>query len=311
MTFEGMVAVITGAGGVPGMGRSHAHLLAKLGAKVVVNDLGLGSDGSGRIPTKADVVVDEIRQFGGEAVADANSVATEAGARAIIDFALETFGKVDILINNAGAYEFALFEQLTSAHIEKILSTHLMGTIWMCKAVWPFMQKAKYGRIVNTVSASFLGARYASVYGAAKGGVMGLTRNLAIEGADYGIRVNALSPGAATVAWRTMSAPEVSPSPELLSAGSPLSPDLVAPTAAFLAHRDCPVTGLNIGSEGGKVFETFYMRTKGAKRTSWTPDDIRDSWGKITSQENAEAVGAPFDGGAGFTLTPRKYDPDA
>lgn len=111
----------------------------------------------------------------------------------------------------------------------------------------------------------------------------------------------------AFMAWCSMPRP----SPELLSAGSPLSPDLVAPTAAFLAHRDCHVTALNIGSEGGKVFETLCVRTEGAKRSSWTPDDIKDAWDEITSQENAEAIGAPFDGGAGFTLTPRKYNPNA
>lgn len=308
LRFDGQVAIVTGAGGAPGLGRSHARLLASLGAKVVVNDLGVGPDGSGAAPAKAEAVAEEIRAAGGEAIADGHSVATEEGARAIVQGALDAYGRVDILINNAGVVEFALFEQLVAKDIDKILNTHLLGAIWMCKAAWPHMKAAKYGRIVNTVSGSLLGARYASIYGASKGGILGLTRNLAIEGADHGIKVNALAPGAATVAWKTMSAEQARPSDDILAK---LSPDLVAPTAGFLAHPNCTVSGKCIGSEGGSVFEVWYGRTAGAHQAAWTVDDLEKAWSQIIDREGFLEIGDPYDGGAGFTVTPRDYKPDA
>ena len=306
LKFDEQVAIVTGAGGNPGLGRAHAILLAAHGAKVVVNDLGVGPDGRGAMPARAEAVVEEIRSSGGDAVADCNSVATEEGANAIVATALNTYGRVDILVNNAGVVEFALFEELSPADINKILDTHLMGTIWMCRAVWTHMKAARYGRIVNTVSGSLLGARYASIYGASKGGILGLTRNLAIEGAEFGIHVNALEPGAATVAWQTMSAEEARPNDQSLAA---LSPDLVAPTVAYLAHENCRVSGKCIGAEGGNVFELWYGRTAGAQRSGWAPEDVEESWEKIVDRRDYREIGDPYDGGAGFKLTPRTYRP--
>lgn len=308
LRFEGRVAIVTGAGGNPGLGRAHARLLAKSGAKVVVNDLGVGPDGRGGTPARAEAVVEEIRAAGGEAIADGSSVATEDGAQAVVETALKAFGRIDILVNNAGIVEFARFEELTAADIHKILDSHLMGTIWMCRAAWPHMKAAGYGRIVNTVSGSLLGARYASVYGASKGGILALTRNLAIEGAEYGVKVNALAPGAATVAWKTMSAAEAQPTPEVLAK---LSPDLVAPTVGYLTHENCAVSGKCIGAEAGNIFELWYGRTVGPRRDSWTVAQVEEAWSQIVDRNEFREIGDPYDGCAGFTLTPRAYEPGA
>ena len=174
---------MTGAGGQPpSLGRSrHANLLAGRGAKVVVNDLGVGPDGRGILRSNAEQVVDEIRAAGGEAVADAHSVADEAGAREIVQTALDTWGRLDILVNNAGIAHIAHFDEISSADIRKVIDVHLMGTLWMCRAAWPFMRDAGYGRIVNTTSGGVFGQE--SIYGTAKAGIFGLTRGLAIEGA--------------------------------------------------------------------------------------------------------------------------------
>ncbi|AON53725.1 SDR family NAD(P)-dependent oxidoreductase [Herbaspirillum seropedicae] len=306
LRFEGQVAIVTGAGGNPGLGRAHAKYLAARGAKVVVNDLGVGPDGRGMVGARADAVVREICELGGQAVADTHSVATEEGANAIVQTALDAYGKVDILVNNAGVVEFALFEELSATDIHKILDTHLMGTIWMCRAVWPHMKQAGYGRIVNTVSGSLLGARYASVYGASKGGIMGLTRNLAIEGADIGVKVNALAPGAATVAWTTMSAEQAKPSPEILAK---LSPDFVSPTVGALAHVSCPASGKCIGSEGGNVFELWYGRTAGYTDHELQSHNVHLNWDQVLDRAGQREIGDPFDGCAGFKLTPRSYRP--
>jgi NAD(P)-dependent dehydrogenase (short-subunit alcohol dehydrogenase family) len=285
--------------------------LAARGAKVVVNDLGVGSDGSGRMPARAEEVVREIRAAGGEAVADCHSVATRDGALAVVQTALDTWGQVDIVVNNAGVFKFALFDEISDEHIGLVLDTHLMGTIWMCRAVWPHMKKANYGRIVNTISSSFLGAKYVSIYGTAKGGILGLTRNLAIDGGEHGIKVNALSPGAATVAWKAMSAEEAQPDEHILAAQSPLSPDRVAPTMALLAHEQCPSNGLCINSFAGKVTELFVGRTVGVEQDTWTPESTLASWQQILDKEGFVDIGEPWDGCGEFTVTPAPYDPNA
>lgn len=306
LRFDGQVAIVTGAGGNPGLGRSYAKLLAARGAKVVVNDLGVGPDGRSAVPAKAAAVVEEIRQAGGEAIADANSVATQQGAQAIVDTALNAFGRVDILINNAGVVEFALFDELSPNDIERLISTHLFGAIWMCRAVWPHMKAARYGRIINTVSGSMLGARYASIYGAAKSGVMGLTRNLAIEGAEFGIKVNAIWPNAATTAWQIMSAEEAQPTAEVMHQ---FSPDLGAPAVAFLAHANCAASGKCIVSEGKNVAELWYGRAAGADIQDLSLEQVESNWEQVVDRKHYQEVADPYDGCAGFTLTPRSYRP--
>ena len=144
LRFDGQVAIVTGAGSTPGLGRSYAKLLAARGAKVVVNDLGVGPDGSSAVPAKAAAVVEEIKHARGEAVADTHSVASEDGAQAIVETALKTYGRVDILVNNAGVVEFALFDEFSTRDIDKLIETHVYGAIWMCRAVWPHMKAARY-----------------------------------------------------------------------------------------------------------------------------------------------------------------------
>lgn len=256
--FDGRVAIVTGAGSNPGLGRSYALLLASRGAKVVVNDLGVGPDGRGQIGPGAEAVVEEIRTAGGEAVGDGHSVAERDGARAIVDLALGTWGRVDIVINNAGIAPFATFDEITDLDIERVIGVHLMGHIWMCRAAWPHMTAQNYGRLVNVSSgAAWVGLPTQSIYAAGKLGVVGLTRSLAAEGAKYGIKVNAVSPYADTLALQTMLSSESSERNQ----ASGLTADAVAPVAAWLAHEDCTITGKVLQTSGGSIGEAYLSHT--------------------------------------------------
>lgn len=256
--FDGRVAVITGAGSNPGLGRSYALLLASRGAKVLVNDLGVGPDGRGQIGRGVEAVVREIRAAGGDAIGDAHSVAERESALAIVDRALEIWGRVDIVINNAGIAPFARFDEITDRDIERVIGVHLMGHIWMCRAAWPHMAEQGYGRLVNVSSGvAFLGMPTQSIYTAAKLGIVGLTRTLAHEGAARGIKANVIAPNADTTALRTMLAPGFTES--LQAQGK--TPEVVAPVAAWLAHEDCTITGKVIEAAGGAVNEVFFTAT--------------------------------------------------
>ncbi|GHB59137.1 putative short-chain dehydrogenase/reductase [Streptomyces umbrinus] len=260
--FDGRVAVVTGAGSNPGLGRSYALLLASRGAKVVVNDLGVGPDGRGQIGAGAEAVVAEIRAAGGEAVVDGNSVAERDGARAIVDTALNAWGRIDILINNAGIAPFALFEEITDRDIERVVGVHLMGHIWMCRAAWPHMAAQNYGRLVNISSGvALMGMPTQAVYSAAKLGIVGLTRSIAAEGAKHGIKANVLAPTADTVALRTMLAPEFTERNQ----AEGMTAEIVAPVAAWLAHEECTLSGKVFQTAGGAVTEAFISQTTGTK----------------------------------------------
>lgn len=249
LRFDGRVAIVTGAGGQePSLGRSHAKLLAQRGAKVVVNDLGVGPDGRNILRANAEQVADEICAAGGEAVADLHSVADEDGARRVVQTAMDVWGRVDILVNNAGVCFMAHFDEISDADIRNVIDVHLMGTVWMCRAAWPHMRDAGYGRIVNTTSGAMFGLENLSIYGAAKGGIFGLTRGLAVEGAPLGIKVNALGPAANTTAVRHFNNP--SAFTRLMEDHFPTG--LVSPAVAFLVHESCPVSGANLEAGGGK-----------------------------------------------------------
>src|SRR5262249_19530081 len=199
MRFDRRVAIVTGAGGNPSLGRAYARLLALRGARVVVNDVGSGVGLPGCSDNAAaEAVVKEILDDGGEAVANTNSVATEASAKAVVQTAIDAFGRVDILVNNAGVCIFAPLDEISADDIRLTVDVHVLGTIWMSRAVWPHMRAARYGRIVNITSGAMNGLRLLTVYGAAKGGIFSFTRTLAIEGADHNIRANSLSPAAGT-----------------------------------------------------------------------------------------------------------------
>lgn len=195
--LTGKVAIVTGAGG--GLGREHALLLARRGARVVVNDLGGARDGQGRSFAMADAVVDEIRKAGGEAMANAASVTDEGQVAAMVDETLRTWGRIDILVNNAGILRDRTFAKLDLADFRAVVEVHLMGSATCTKAVWEPMREQGYGRIVLTTSSSGLWGNFGQApYAAAKMGLVGLMKTLKEEGARYGIHVNCLAPSAAT-----------------------------------------------------------------------------------------------------------------
>jgi NAD(P)-dependent dehydrogenase (short-subunit alcohol dehydrogenase family) len=301
LRFDGRVAIVTGAGGRPSLGRAYAHLLAERGAKVVVNDLGVGPDGHGRERAHADLVAKEIVDAGGEAVADTNSVAEEESAQAVVRTALDAFGRVDILVNNAGVAILAEFSEITSGDLRTVINVHLYGNLWMCRAVWPHMSEAGYGRIVNITSGALLGLRYVTIYGAAKGGILALTRGLSVEGANHGIKVNALGPAAATAALTLLSVEEVA------SAAPPA--ELVAPAVALLAHEDCPVSGAYLESAGGQTIARRYADSKGYYDAELTIEKLRDHWGEVVDFSEPKLIPDPLDGEYANVISPKPYRP--
>ena len=311
--FGGQVAIVTGAGGNPGLGRSHAMLLAERGAKVLVNDLGREPLGSDRVPASAEDVAAEINAAGGEAMANTDSVADEARAQGIVRQALDAWGRVDILINNAGVGFLAGFDEVTSADIHTMIDVHLMGAIWMCRAAWKPMKAQGYGRIVNTTSGGMMGMPGMSIYGAAKFGIYGLTRGLAVEGAAHNIRANALSPGAAT---RNGTRHFTIPDPEARRAFEHnFRPGLVSPAVAWLAHAACDVTGMLFHSGGGKVSLRQICMTEGIDDPDLTIEAVGAGMGKILDVASLKPALDPRDpainGASSATalLVPKSYEP--
>ncbi|SFF79550.1 NAD(P)-dependent dehydrogenase, short-chain alcohol dehydrogenase family [Novosphingobium sp. CF614] len=313
LRFDGQVAIVTGAGGNPGLGRAHAMLLAERGARVVVNDLSKEPLGSDRVPASAEAVAAEIVAAGGEAVADTHSVADEASAAAVVQTALDRWGRIDILVNNAGVGFLAGFDEITSVDIRTMVEVHLMGAIWMSRAVWKPMQAAGYGRIVNTTSGGMMGMNGMTVYGAAKFGIFGLTRGLAVEGASRGIKVNALSPGAAT---RNGSRHFTIPDPEKRRAYEhDFRPALVSPAVAYLAHEACEVSGMLFHAGGGKVSSRQICMTTGIDEPDLTIEQVRDGLDTILDPATLTPATDPRDPSvtgnstAAALLVPKAYEP--
>lgn len=292
--FDGRVAVVTGAGGDPSLGRAHALLLAARGASVVVNDIGFDAETPGyEGRASAEAVAAEIRATGGKAVASTASVASEEGGAAIIEAALQAFGRIDILVNNAGISIGAPFDTMTSRDFERHIQINLMGAYYCCRAAWPHMKAQGYGRIVNTTSASMTGFGDQAAYATSKGGLWSLTRALAAEGAGLGIHVNALSPGAFT---RMVSAMLQDDSPMLQHSRDNLPAELSSPALAWLCHEACEANGECIDSVGGAVQRTFIARTRGIVSPTLTIEDVAAQWNAIVSEDGAETVGlASFD----------------
>src|SRR2546426_2218788 len=244
--FDGRVAVVTGAG--RGIGRAHALLLAARGASVVVNDLGGSMEGVGADAEPASAVAVEIVAAGGVAIADNSDVATGAGAQALVDAAVERFGRLDILINNAGIVRWAGFPEADADNLESHLAVHVAGSFNTTRAAWPHMVERGYGRVVMTTSTGLFGLPNNLSYATAKGAVVGLTRSLTTAGAAHGIKVNLIAPAAVTrMAGR--------PTDDL---ETHMSPDLVAPMVAFLAHEACPVSG-EIYAAGARRFARIFI----------------------------------------------------
>lgn len=246
ITFDGRVAVVTGAGG--GLGKEYALELARRGARVVVNDLGGAVDGSGSSKGAADVVVDEIREAGGEAMASYDSVATRDGGAAIIQTAVDSFGSVDIVINNAGILRDKSFSNMTLDEIEVVLDVHLKGAFYVSHPAFKVMKEKGYGRFVHTSSASGLFGNFGQAnYGAAKTGLVGLSNVLAIEGAKYNIKSNAVAPTART----RMTEDILGPFAEMFD------PKQVMPMVVYLASEQSQFTHEVFSVGGGRYARVF------------------------------------------------------
>ena len=278
--FDGKVAIITGAGG--GLGRSHALDLARRGALVVVNDLGGATDGTGSSETAAQKVVDEIKAAGGEAVASYDSVATPEGGQAIVQQAMDASGRVDIIINNAGILRDTSFKNMSPDMLNPVLDVHLRGAFYVTQPAWQIMRDQGYGRIINTSSgAGIFGNFGQSNYGAAKMGLVGLTRVLAVEGAKNNIKANAIAPVAKTRMTEELLGP----------AADKLAPELVTPVVTYLAHEDCPVSGEVYSVGGGRVARIFIGVTPGHFDGELTAESVRDSFDKIRDESGYEVPG--------------------
>lgn len=284
LRFDGRVAVVTGAG--RGVGRAHALLLAAKGAHVVVADNGGSLDGAGSSWQPAEGVVAEIVEAGGSAVACQASVAEQDSATSIVDTALDAFGRIDIVVNNAGIHDPGLFGQLTAEQFRRMLDVHFLGTVFVTQAAWPHLIAAGYGRVVNTVSEAMLGGiTQLSSYGAAKGAVFGLTRNLATEGLVHGIRVNAIAPRAFTrlsAAHSDTLATEMAMPREVMDQINASMPaELCAPAAAFLAHESCPLNGEVLQVGMGGVARLAVVYGKGISSPSITAEEIAERLGEV------------------------------
>jgi len=252
---KGRVVVITGAGG--GLGRQHALLFAREGARVVVNDLGGNRDGSGFGSDMADGVVSEITDAGGEAIANYDSVATMEGGERVVATALDAFGQVDVVVNNAGILRDKSFHKMTAEQWDAVLRVHLYGTFHVTRAAWPHMRDQRYGRVVVTTSTSGLFGNFGQAnYGAAKMGMVGLINTLAVEGARYNITANAVAPLADT---RMTS--DVIPD----DARFQLDPAYVSPVVVHLASEECTDTGVITLASGGHYARIAYMQAKGVQ----------------------------------------------
>jgi len=274
VSFDGQVAIVTGAGG--GLGRAHALLLARRGAAVVVNDFGGARDGSAGSTEAAEAVVREVTEAGGRAIANGGNVVSEADMQAMVAETLAAFGRVDILINNAGILRDKTFAKMTMDDFRQVVDVHLTGSANASKAVWGAMREQGYGRILMTSSTSGSYGNFGqSNYGAAKMGVLGLMNVLHIEGAKYGIHVNAILPTAATRMTGDMMTPDML---ELLS------PDLVAPAAVWLVSRDAPSrTALLAGA--GTVARLAIVESEGVcfAGQALTPEDIGARFSEIAA----------------------------
>ncbi len=271
--FDGKVAIITGAGG--GLGREHALMLASRGALVVINDLGGAVDGTGSDKGAAERVVDEIKAAGGEATADTNSVATSEGGKAIVQTALDAFGRVDIVINNAGILRDKSFHNMTPDLWQAVIDVHLTGAYNVTQAAWPLMREQAYGRVISTASGAGVFGNFGQAnYGAAKMGLVGFTRVLAQEGAKHNIRANAIAPVAKTRMTEDI----------LGKIGESLEARYVSPVVTYLAHESCEATGRLFTVAGGRVAEVFIAEGAGFIDKNLSPESIAANWDAVTDR---------------------------
>lgn len=292
LRFDDRVAIVTGAG--RGVGRCHALDLARRGAKVVVADLGGALEGGGSDAGPAHQVVDEITTAGGEAVACHASVADEAGAASIVQTAIDAFGRLDVVINNAGIANPEPFMEDDLDQFRRMVDVHYLGTVYVTRAAWPHMVDAGYGRVVNTTSEAVLGfVPKATSYAGGKGAVMGFTRALALQGPAHGIRVNAVVPRAQT----RLSAPEVMAKTydvplDAFPADTmdQFKPELVSPAAVFLAHDSCQLDGALLVSGGGQVMRVAFVCNEGITSDHMTAEDVAAGLDKLLDLSDGHEV---------------------
>jgi len=278
LRLDGRVAIVTGA--AQGLGRAHALALAARGARVVVNDLGGGRTGEGSDAAAAQAVVDEIVAAGGEAVADHRSVATPDAAAAIVTHALDTWDRLDIVVNNAGVTGQGAFA--APEVWERVVATHLFGTVNVLRAAWPHFTAQGYGRVVNTASSSFLGTPQSGDYASAKGGIIGLSRVLATDHRDTDIRVNVLMP----VAYTRMTAAI----PDDTYRGwleRHFPPEKVAAFVVYLCHDSLDVSGETFIAGGGRAARVLFETTHGWFEPQPTPESFRDHFDAVMAGEDA------------------------
>ncbi len=283
--FDGRVAIVTGAG--VGLGRSHALGLAARGAKVVVNDLGVATDGTGTSSAQANAVVEEIRAAGGEAIAHGANVTDAAQVQDMVDTAIATWGKVDILVCNAGILRDKTFAKMELSDFAKVVDVHLMGSVVPTKALWDHFRENQYGRIVYTTSASGLYGNFGqSNYGAAKASLLGLMNVLSQEGAKFNIRANLLAPTAATRMTEGLL-------PEQVLAL--LRPETITPGLLALLHEDAP-SRMILGAGGGCFAETRVYETEGVAFADedLDPDTIFAAMDQIRAEDGQQIMPGAF-----------------
>ncbi|SFF77482.1 NAD(P)-dependent dehydrogenase, short-chain alcohol dehydrogenase family [Novosphingobium sp. CF614] len=292
LRFDGKVAIITGAG--RGVGRTHAIELAKRGARIVVVDPGVALDGSGASAAPAEEVVNEIKALGGEAVASFEKVNDVAGAARMVELALDSFGGLDILINNAGTSVPELFDIQTLDQFRMLNEVHYLGTVYVTKAAWPHLCKARNARLVNTISEGPLGIHERGTgYGGAKAGVIGLTLTLAAEAKYHGVGVNGFAPRIAT----RLSAPDVlahvydRPAALFEKNMAMFPPELSSPAALYLAHESCKLNGVLLAAGGGLVLRMSIMENAGYKTDDISVESIAANIDQILDMSSATQFG--------------------
>tara|TARA_R110001599_G_scaffold26856_2_gene94653 strand:+ start:95590 stop:96507 length:918 start_codon:yes stop_codon:yes gene_type:complete len=265
LRYNDRVAVITGAG--RGLGRSYALLLASRGAKVVVNDNGSAARGDEIVANPAQDVVDEIVAAGGEAIACTESVATPEGAQAIIQCGIDSWGRIDILIHNAGNVRYGTIAELSIDDFNAVTDVHFKGGFYLAKAAMPHMIEGQYGRVVLTTSCSGLyGSQTTVNYGMSKAGLMGLNNVIALEGGEHGIQSNTIVPAAVT---RMADGLDTSAYP-------PMEPELVAPMVAWLCHESCTLSGEHLVAAAGRMARAFTTESKGVFHPSWSIEQVAE-----------------------------------
>jgi len=283
--FDGRVAIVTGAGN--GLGKAHALGLASRGAKVVVNDFGGARDGTGGSMTAAESVVEEIRAAGGTAMADGADVSNFEQVTAMVERATKEWGSVDLMCANAGILRDKSFAKMEVADFAKVLDVHLTGTFYCCKAVWAGMRERNYGRIVLTTSSSGLYGNFGQAnYGAAKTGMIGLMNVLAEEGRKTDIRVNTVSPTAATRMTEELLPPQ---------ALALMKPEAITPAVLFLLSENAPTrTIMGAGSGSFAVIKLLESEGVNFAEADWSPDTVATHFAEISDMSKAKALEGAF-----------------